>query len=91
MAADLSLQLSESLTPGRIAAYILAFTIGSFIVDFTWKPRYGKSLPQVGFGDSLLGTVKNWFYYATRFDSWVAEGYDKVASTPRVRRHEVLS
>ncbi|KAL2135049.1 hypothetical protein VTI74DRAFT_9969 [Chaetomium olivicolor] len=77
MAAGVSSQLLESLTPGRTAAILLVFTIASFIVDFTWKPRYTKSLPRVGFDDSFLGTIKNWFCYATRYNAWVAEGYEK--------------
>lgn len=78
MAAWLSSQLFESLTPGRIAASVFVFTIASFIVDFTWKPRYSKSLPRVGFADGVLGTIKNWLYFATRYNMWVAEGYEKV-------------
>lgn len=70
--------LVESLTPGRIAVAIVVFTISSFVVDFTWKPRYAKALPRVGCGSDFLGTLKNWFYYVTRYNSWVSEGYDKV-------------
>ncbi|KAL2020412.1 hypothetical protein VTK56DRAFT_8455 [Thermocarpiscus australiensis] len=98
MAAALSSQLLDSLTPGHIAATIVVFTIGSFIVDFTWKPRYPKSLPRVGFGDSFLGTIRNWFYFATRYNTWVAEGYEKYSKHGRAfvvpsapsRPHEIV-
>jgi hypothetical protein len=78
MATDASLHLFESLTLGRIATYIATLTVVSFIVDFARKPRYTQSLPRVGFGDSFLGTLKNWFYFATRYTSWLAEGHEKV-------------
>ncbi|KAK4187204.1 Ent-kaurene oxidase [Podospora australis] len=78
MAAGLSAQLIESLlTPGRIAGLLFLFVLSSFIVDFTSKPRYGKSLPLVGSGDGVVGTVKNWIFYMPRFNIWVAEGYQK--------------
>ncbi|KAK4134810.1 cytochrome P450 [Trichocladium antarcticum] len=77
MAAGISSRLLESLTSDRIVAAVLVLTICSFVIDFTWKPRYPQSLPRVGFGDSFVGTVKNWFYFATRYNSWVTEGYDK--------------
>ncbi|KAK4242428.1 cytochrome P450 [Achaetomium macrosporum] len=83
MATDVSFQLFESLTLGRIAAYIATLTIVSFVVDFTRKPRYTKSLPRVGFGDSFLGTIKNWVYFATRYTSWLAEGHTKYAKHGR--------
>jgi hypothetical protein len=78
MVTSITSQLLESLTPGRIVAAVIVFTISSFIVDFTWKPRYTESLPRVGCGGSLLGTLQNWFYYVARYNSWVAEGYEKV-------------
>lgn len=82
MAVGLSSQLLESLAPGRVAALIVVFTVGSFIVDFTWKPQYPKSLPRVGSADGFLDTIKNWFYFVTRYNAWVAEGYDKVYRRP---------
>lgn len=78
----ISSQLFESMTPGHISAAIVALTIGSLIIDFAWKPRYPKSLPRVGFGDGFLGTLKNWFYMATRYNAWVAEGHEKVRTKP---------
>lgn len=81
MAAGVSSQLLESLTPGNIAAVVFIFTISSFVVDFTWKPRYAQSLPRVGCGGSFLGTLQNWFYFVTRYNVWVAEGYEKVCYT----------
>lgn len=79
MAVGVSSQLLESLTPGRVSAAIVFFTVGSFIVDFTSKPRYSKTLPRVGFGDNFLGTIKNWFYFLARYNTWVTEGYEKVS------------
>ncbi|KAJ4293824.1 hypothetical protein N0V88_005337 [Collariella sp. IMI 366227] len=77
MATGLSSQLLDSLNPGRTVVVLFILTLASFIIDFTWKPRYTKSLPRVAFGDSFLGTIKNWFFYATRYNTWVAEGYEK--------------
>lgn len=86
MAAGVSSQLVESLTLGRFFGIAALFTIGSFIVDFTWKPRYAKSLPRVGCGTDILGTLKNWFYFITRYDAWVAEGYEKVPGSESATR-----
>jgi len=81
MTAGLSSQLLESLlTPGRIVVSLLVFTVTSFIVDFTWKPRYPSSLPRVGFGGGLIGSVRNWVGYLNHFNSWVEEGYEKVGA-----------
>ncbi|KAK3984594.1 Ent-kaurene oxidase [Cladorrhinum sp. PSN332] len=77
MAAGLSSQFIESLTPGRIVILFILFSIASFIVDFTWHPRYPKSLPRLGSNDGYLGTIKNWFQYGTHFNDWVAEGTKK--------------
>ncbi|KXX73506.1 Ent-kaurene oxidase [Madurella mycetomatis] len=98
MAIGLSSKLLESLTPGRVAVLIVVFTVGSFIVDFTWKPRYPKSLPRVGSADGFLGTIKSWFYFGTRYNAWVAEGYDKYSKRGRAfvvpsapsRPHEIV-
>ncbi|KAK3945482.1 cytochrome P450 [Diplogelasinospora grovesii] len=84
MAAGVSFQLLESLlTPGRITLLALLFTVSAFIVDFTWKPRYDKSLPRVGNGDGLVGTIKNWFGYVVHFNDWVDEGYEKYSKNDR--------
>jgi len=83
MDTRISSHLVESLTPGRIVAAVVLFTLSSFIVDFTWKPRYPKSLPRVGSGGGLLGTLKSWFYFVTRYNSWVAEGYEKYSKHGR--------
>ncbi|KAK3316217.1 cytochrome P450 [Apodospora peruviana] len=77
MATSISAQALESLTLGRVAAAIFLLTVGSFIVDFTWKPRYSKSLPRVGNGSGVVGTVKNWFGYMTQFNKWNDDGYQK--------------
>ncbi len=76
-------QLFESLTPGNIVAALVVLTFGSFIVDFTWKPRYTDALPRVGCGGSFLGTLKNWVFFMTRYNSWVSEGYEKARRAPR--------
>ncbi|KAK4127251.1 cytochrome P450 [Parathielavia appendiculata] len=73
----------ESLTPGRIAAAVIVLTVSTFIADFTWKPRYTRSLPRVGCGGGLLGTLQNWFYYVSRYNSWVAEGYENYSKHDR--------
>lgn len=88
MAVGVSAQLIESLlTPGRIAGLFSLFILSSFIVDFTWKPRYASSLPRVGSGDGFVGAIKNWLYYAPRFNGWVAEGYQKVYHCPNTKSH----
>lgn len=84
MAVSLSAQLLEALlTPGRIAIVALFFTIGAFIVDFTWKPRYPSSLPRVGFGGGIIGSVRNWVGYISHFNTWVEEGYAKYTKNDR--------
>ncbi|KAK0617305.1 cytochrome P450 [Immersiella caudata] len=83
MTASLSLLLLESLTAGRIALAILIFTVSSFIVDFTWKPRYPSSIPRVGFGGGIIGTFRNWIGYVTHFNAWVEEGYEKYTKNDR--------
>ncbi|KAL2147461.1 hypothetical protein VTI28DRAFT_9361 [Corynascus sepedonium] len=83
MVSGVSSQLLESLTLGRFVAALVLFTISSFVVDFTWKPRYPKSLPRVGSSGSLIGTLKGWFYYVTRYQSWVTEGYEKYSKKGR--------
>jgi hypothetical protein len=78
MAGSVILQLLESLTTGRVIATLFLFLLGAFIVDFTWKPRYPASLPRIGYGDGVLGTMRNWLGYFLYFNDWVAEGYEKV-------------
>ncbi|KAK1759619.1 cytochrome P450 [Echria macrotheca] len=73
----------ELLTPGRITVALLVFTVSSFIVDFTWKPRYPASLPRVGFGGGIIGSVRNWLGYITHFNAWVEEGYEKYTKHER--------
>ena len=81
MTAGFSAQLLEAvLTPSRMAIIVFVFTIASFIVDFTWKPRYSSSLPRVGFGGGVIGNVRNWVGYISHFNAWVEEGYEKVRS-----------
>ncbi|KAK4166398.1 Ent-kaurene oxidase [Cladorrhinum sp. PSN259] len=83
MTAGLSSQFIESLTLGRIVVLFVIFIIASFIVDFTWQPRYPKSLPRLGSNDGYLGTIKNWFLYPIRFNGWVAEGTEKYGKQGR--------
>ena len=79
MATGVSAQLLEALlTPTRITIILVVFTVSSFIVDFTWKPRYPSSLPRVGFGGGVIGNIRNWVGYITHFNAWVEEGYEKV-------------
>jgi len=78
MATGLSSQFLESLTLGQTILLFIFFIVASFVVDFTWQPRYPKSLPRLGSEDGYLGTIKNWFQYVTRFNNWVAEGTEKV-------------
>ncbi len=78
-----SQQLIESLTLGNVVTALVVLTFSSFIVDFTRKPRYTDALPRVGCGGSFLGTLKNWVFFVTRYNSWVSEGYEKARYTPR--------
>jgi len=70
--------LVGTLTVGRVALVLALLTLASFLVDFTWKPRYSSSLPRVGNGDGLLGTIQNWIFYIVHHHHWVDEGYHKV-------------
>jgi hypothetical protein len=78
MGGSVVLQFFESLTAGRVVTAVSLFFLGAFIVDFTWKPRYPASLPRIGYGDGVLGTMRNWLGYVLYFNDWVAEGYEKV-------------
>jgi hypothetical protein len=78
MAGSVILRAFESLTTGRVVAAVVLFFLGAFIVDFTWKPRYPASLPRIGYGDGVVGTMRNWIGYVLYFNDWVAEGYEKV-------------
>lgn len=78
MAGSLSAQALEALTFGRITATIFIFLVASFLVDFSQKPRYPKSLPKVGYGDGLVATLRNWVAYISSFNDWATEGYKKV-------------
>lgn len=79
--SSITAQLLESLTLGRVIAAITIFLVMSFVVDFAQKPRYPKSLPRVGYGYGIVGTVKNWAGYMTHYTEWVDEGYEKVSTT----------
>lgn len=83
---SISIQLLESLTPGPVLATIFLLTVGSFVFDITGKPRYPKSIPQAGYGSGLIGNVKNWLGYITKYNSWAAEGYEKVRSYWNMQR-----
>lgn len=78
MAGSVILQLFDGLTAGRAIAALCLFFLGAFIVDFTWKPRYPAELPRMGYGDGVVGTMRNWIGYVLYFNDWVAEGYEKV-------------
>ncbi len=78
MAASVSGRLLESLSLTRIAAVFVVLLVGSFLVDFALKPRYPKSLPRVGYGESTFATLRNWIGYLMYFGQWVDEGYEKV-------------
>lgn len=71
-------QVLESLTISRVATAIFIFLTASFLVDISLKPRYPKSIPRVGYGDSYIATLKNWIGYVVYFGRWVDEGYVKV-------------
>ena len=75
---SISIQLLESLTPGRLLATLFLLTVGSFVFDITCKPRYPKSIPQAGNGGGPIGSIKNWLGYVTKYNAWAAEGYEKV-------------
>ncbi|KAB5566686.1 cytochrome P450 [Coniochaeta sp. 2T2.1] len=77
MAGSVILQCLETLTTGRVVAAVFLFFLGAFVVDFTWKPRYPAQLPRIGYGDGVIGTVRNWMGYVLYFNDWVAEGYEK--------------
>ncbi|KAH8881357.1 cytochrome P450 [Thozetella sp. PMI_491] len=77
MSASVSVRLIESLTTGRVIGAVIIFLVTSFIIDFTWKPHYPKTLPRVGYGDGALATVRNWLGYIVHYNSWVEEGYKK--------------
>ncbi|KAL1839457.1 hypothetical protein VTJ49DRAFT_1495 [Mycothermus thermophilus] len=83
MIAGLGSQLIELLTPSRLIVVAFLFTFASFIVDFTWKPRYSESLPRVGCGVDFVGTLKNWVLFVTRYDAWFSEGYEKYSKHGR--------
>ncbi|KAL1880592.1 hypothetical protein VTK73DRAFT_5397 [Phialemonium thermophilum] len=77
-------QWVQLLGTGRVLVVgVFLFFFGSFIVDFTWKPRYPKSLPRVGYGDGVFATMKNWLGYVLHFNDWVAEGYQKYSKHGR--------
>ncbi|KAH8903432.1 cytochrome P450 [Coniochaeta sp. PMI_546] len=77
MAGSMILQLLDALTTGRVITAVCLFFLGAFIVDFTWKPRYPAELPRIGYGDGVVGTMRNWIGYVLYFNDWVAEGYER--------------
>lgn len=80
MAGSLSLQLLEALSLSRGAAAIVIFLFASFLIDLWLKPRYPRSLPRMGYGDSTFATMRNWMGYVLHFGEWVDEGYEKVCA-----------
>ncbi|KAK0742392.1 cytochrome P450 [Apiosordaria backusii] len=78
MAVGLSSQFLESLlTPGRLALLWVLFVVVSFIVDIARLPRCPESLPRVGSGRGIIASVKNWVLYVSRYNDWIADGYEK--------------
>ncbi|VBB80102.1 Putative Cytochrome P450 E-class, group IV [Podospora comata] len=78
MAVALSSQVLESLlTPGHLVLLSVLFVVFSFIVDISRLPSCPDSLPRVGFGRGLVASVKNWVYYVSRYNDWIADGYEK--------------
>ncbi|ERT00236.1 cytochrome p450 monooxygenase [Sporothrix schenckii 1099-18] len=69
--------LAARLTVARIIAAVAAFLVAAFLADCALKPRYPRSLPRVGYGDSVIATLRNWFGYIFYFNDWVDEGYNK--------------
>lgn len=75
---DFTKALAVHITVTRIFIAIFAILVAAFIADCALKPRYPHSLPRVGYGDSLLATLRNWLGYVFHFNDWVDEGYNKV-------------
>jgi hypothetical protein len=78
MTGNFSGQLFESMTLGRVIATLFASVIASFLIDILRKPSYPSSLPRVGYGESVIATIRNWIGYVLYFTKWVDEGYEKV-------------
>lgn len=74
-ASDALSALASHLTVGRVIVYFLAFILAAFLVDCALKPRYPRSLPRVGYGDSYIATMRNWLGYVFYFNDWVGQGY----------------
>ena len=75
---DIASGLAARLTFTRIIVVVYAFLIAAFLADCALKPRYPRSLPRVGYGDSVFATLRNWLGYVFYFNDWVDEGYNKV-------------
>ncbi|EPE03241.1 cytochrome p450 [Ophiostoma piceae UAMH 11346] len=67
--------LASQLTVGRALLSVSSFLLAAFLVDCALKPRYPRSLPRVGYGDSVLATMRNWLGYVFYFNDWVEQGY----------------
>ncbi|CAK7270334.1 hypothetical protein SEPCBS57363_004047 [Sporothrix epigloea] len=80
---DSAATLAVYITATRIIIAIFAFLVAAFLVDCALKPRYPHSLPRVGYGDSLLATLRNWLGYVFHFNEWVDEGYNKFSKHNR--------
>ncbi|KAI6375397.1 hypothetical protein MCOR25_002964 [Pyricularia grisea] len=74
---NLSLEILDRISVGRVLAGIFLFIVTSFIVDILQQPSYPKSLPRVGYGSGPIATVKNWLGYVFKFPQWVDSGYQK--------------
>ncbi|CAK7268116.1 hypothetical protein SEPCBS119000_002897 [Sporothrix epigloea] len=75
--------LAGHLTIMRIITAALVFFVAAFLAECALKPRYPASLPRVGYGDSLLATLRNWLGYVFHFNDWVDEGYNKFSKQNR--------
>ncbi|CAK7205839.1 hypothetical protein SEUCBS139899_008618 [Sporothrix eucalyptigena] len=81
--AEVLSSLAARLTFTRIVTAFSAFLIAAFLADCALKPRYPRSLPRVGYGDSVLATMRNWLGYVFYFNDWVDEGYNKFSKNDR--------
>ncbi|ROT36464.1 cytochrome P450 [Sodiomyces alkalinus F11] len=80
---SLRAQLLDCLTIGRVILSIILFFIGSFVLDYTWRPSYPSSIPMVGHGRGLVNTIRNIANYMFHYREWVIEGYEKHSKSDR--------
>ncbi|KAF2641858.1 cytochrome P450 [Massarina eburnea CBS 473.64] len=75
MGSDESL-VQQYLTPSNIFGAFLTYIVISLVADFFFSPKYPTSIPWVGHGKSLFGTLRNTFAGFTQSKSWMQDGYD---------------